>query len=144
MREDILRGLKNAIERGESLERAAQSFVNAGYNPIEVRQAAQSLSEGVSSITEPYAKKIELPVLPKRPENLQGIQQPNIKQVYSMPRPQTRSLSTFQNTNEINSYKSKNKGLISILITVLLLLLCGLVLMFIYGQRLLDYVFGAA
>jgi len=42
MREDILRGLKNAIERGEPLEKAVQSFISAGYNPVEVKQAAES------------------------------------------------------------------------------------------------------
>ena len=40
MREDIVTGLKNAMQRGESLEKSMQSFINAGYNPIEVKQAA--------------------------------------------------------------------------------------------------------
>ena len=49
MREDIVAGLRNALDRGVSLERAVRSLINAGYNPVEVRQAAQSLSQGAIS-----------------------------------------------------------------------------------------------
>ena len=45
-KEEILAGLKQAIERGESLEQAKQSFINAGYNPRDVEEAAASF-EGV-------------------------------------------------------------------------------------------------
>lgn len=44
MRDEILVGMRNAIERGENIERAVQSFINAGYNPFEVREAAQLIS----------------------------------------------------------------------------------------------------
>ena len=50
MRDEIAAGLKNAIERGYSLDSAARSFINAGYNPAEVKAAAESLTQGVSSI----------------------------------------------------------------------------------------------
>jgi len=40
VRPDILGGLKNALERGESLDRAVNSFVDAGYDPKEVKEAA--------------------------------------------------------------------------------------------------------
>jgi len=47
---EITGGLKNAVERGDSLERAVQSFINAGYNAGLVRQAAEEISSGVTSI----------------------------------------------------------------------------------------------
>lgn len=50
-KEDIIGGLRNAIERGESLESAMQSFVNAGYNANEVKEAAQSMGFGVGGTT---------------------------------------------------------------------------------------------
>ena len=50
MENEISAGLKNAMERGESLEHAMQTFVNAGYNPQEVKAAGASLSQGVSDI----------------------------------------------------------------------------------------------
>ena len=41
VREDILAGLRNAVERGYSLQQAVYSFVSAGYNQQEVQEAAQ-------------------------------------------------------------------------------------------------------
>jgi len=45
VREDILGGLKNAVERGESLEEAKSSFITAGYSSFEVEEAARVLEE---------------------------------------------------------------------------------------------------
>ena len=43
-REDVLiGGLKNAIERGETLQKAAQSFLNAGYSKEEVSAATTKI-----------------------------------------------------------------------------------------------------
>jgi hypothetical protein len=50
MREEIWAGLKNAIERGDDVEKAISSFINAGYNPSEVREAARALTQGVSAM----------------------------------------------------------------------------------------------
>ena len=40
MRDDIEGGIKNALERGYSLEQAVRSFINAGYKESEIREAA--------------------------------------------------------------------------------------------------------
>ena len=50
MKDEILACLKNAMGRGESTEKAAQSLINAGYNSQEVRETARFLSEGASNI----------------------------------------------------------------------------------------------
>jgi hypothetical protein len=52
MRDEIVTGLRNAIERGENISQAMQSFLNAGYNPFEVKAAAQLISSygGASEI----------------------------------------------------------------------------------------------
>ena len=54
MKEEILGGLKNALERGITLEKAAQSFINAGYNALDVQEAVRSLG-GVSAQLTPSA-----------------------------------------------------------------------------------------
>ena len=62
MMEEILAGLKNAIERGYSLEQAAQSFLNAGYNPREIEEAVNSITHGAIYITqsqEPIQKSLQ-------------------------------------------------------------------------------------
>ena len=52
MKEEILSGLKNAIERGSSLESAMRSFINAGYSEVDVKDAAGLISAGDRGITE--------------------------------------------------------------------------------------------
>jgi hypothetical protein len=47
VREDLVSSLRNAVERGESLEKAKISLTNAGYDPAEVEQAAAALAEEV-------------------------------------------------------------------------------------------------
>lgn len=49
MREDILFGLRNAVDRGVKLEQATRSFISAGYNAEEVNAAAKELSSGTAS-----------------------------------------------------------------------------------------------
>lgn len=46
MRNDLLGGLKNALARGARVEDAIATFVNAGYNEFEVREAAKSITQG--------------------------------------------------------------------------------------------------
>lgn len=46
MREDLVGGLRNALERGVSLEAAIQSFIAAGYKDSDVREAIRDLDMG--------------------------------------------------------------------------------------------------
>lgn len=45
MNEEILGGLKSAIERNESLKKAMMTFYNAGYKKEEIEEAARFLSQ---------------------------------------------------------------------------------------------------
>jgi len=76
VKDDIAAGLKNAMERGDSLERAMQSFINAGYNPNEVRAAGNLVSQGASQIAYPSEDE-------KRPEESGRQSEENIK--HSLP-----------------------------------------------------------
>lgn len=78
--EEIIGGLRNAIERGASLEQAVQSFINAGYNPIEVKQAAQSLSQ-ISTLRPANGRIPEMPRLPQVEQPMQRQQPSQIQQV---------------------------------------------------------------
>ena len=60
MREDIAGGLRNALERGETMEQAVRTFVNAGYSEREVRDAAEYARNGTLSSLEHVNKKSEL------------------------------------------------------------------------------------
>jgi hypothetical protein len=63
-KDEIISGLQNAVARGQTLDQAAQSFKNAGYNPREVDEAKNSLSGGGMGQVAPQA--------PSRPGESQG------------------------------------------------------------------------
>ncbi|MBI2451812.1 hypothetical protein HYV50_01900 [Candidatus Pacearchaeota archaeon] len=74
MQDEILAGLKNAVEHEATLEQAMQSFINAGYNAQEVKAAGRAMIEGASEIvsmpafpnaSEEDKKEIPLPKLPE-------------------------------------------------------------------------------
>jgi hypothetical protein len=75
MDNEIVDGIRNAMSRGESLERATQSFISAGYNEGEVRAAAQSITSGASQIAYPQPGELETirgaPIVPNNPESYQ-------------------------------------------------------------------------
>ena len=50
--QELVGGLRNAFERGESFAKAKQSFINAGYKPSEVMIAAQEMRKSISSISQ--------------------------------------------------------------------------------------------
>ena len=45
MDEEILTGLRNAIEHGESLQEAMQVMVNSGYGAREVQEASKFIGD---------------------------------------------------------------------------------------------------
>ncbi|VVB79337.1 Uncharacterised protein [uncultured archaeon] len=62
---EVLEGLKQAIARGESLQRAMQSFTNAGYSQEEVEEASHYLQTGVMPTPQPIMP--QQPTLQKFP-----------------------------------------------------------------------------
>ena len=45
VKEDLIWAIKNAMERGESIELAKISLLNAGYNSQDVEEAAEKIQE---------------------------------------------------------------------------------------------------
>jgi len=45
--QEIITGLRNAIEHGESLQQAMQIMINSGYNQLEIREASKYVGSGV-------------------------------------------------------------------------------------------------
>ena len=59
---ELIGGIRNALERGESLAKAKQTFINAGYQPAEVATAVQKLPQGISPIATPIVSMSTIPV----------------------------------------------------------------------------------
>ena len=90
VRDDIVAGLKNGLERGASIEASKQSLLNAGYAAEEVEEAAKSLNADSvlamqqplrsASASVPYSSgKMQQPPSRVQLQNRPFSQQPNVK-----------------------------------------------------------------
>ncbi|MDP3026421.1 MAG: hypothetical protein Q8N63_01845 [Nanoarchaeota archaeon] len=90
--EEIITGLKNAVEHGEPLQDAMQIMMNSGYSPIEVQEASKYVGGGALHLQQ--ANPEENLVMPlqksmisnmafwrnQKPAQQQPVQQPQIIQ----------------------------------------------------------------
>ena len=155
MIDEIAAGIKNAVERGSSVEEAAQSFINAGYNPQEVREAANILTQGVTSILNP--QKQPQPSTSKSRYEKEGIDsresffaaenQPQVPISPTEPLSQGREYNfegpqvtpAYPNPDQLNAKKSK-KGWIIFLLVLLLIIIGAAVLVILFKEELLELI----
>lgn len=67
VRADLVAALRNAIERGESIEEAKVSLLNANYNASEVEEAAREI-ERLKPKKLALPSKGSFPPLPQPPK----------------------------------------------------------------------------
>lgn len=77
MNEDIMAGLKIAMERGESIGDAMQSFKNAGYTASEIEEAASIISKGFSQLPTVAEASKSAEAIPPKPKEIS----PRAKQI---------------------------------------------------------------
>ena len=119
MRTDILSGLKSAIEHGYSLGQAVQSLLNSGYNPQDVKEAADTLQGKVSSVspqvapyqTNPSTQATFSPSFAPAPQQPQPYSAPTLQQI-AVPAP--------------SNQKEAGKGIVISIIILLIIVLAGL------------------
>ena len=114
VRRDIIAGLKNAVERGESLEKAKQSFISAGYPPAEVEAASRFVHAGVLT---PISEKEKLP----------------------LPRPQPPTQSALQKSEKSIRGKIKRNFKIISLIVLLAILIAIFILTLIFRENIISW-----
>ena len=134
MRDDIYGGLKNALERGASVQQAIESFVRAGYNRKDVMDAANQITgnsseslipqQAIQGQTQTQPQKTLDPTqqIPKRPINQQY-----------------QPLTAEQGQKLVKHY---SKGKIILLIIILLILIGGLTATIFYRQAITDFLTG--
>ena len=115
MRDDIYGGLKNAIERGATLDQAVRSFINAGYSESEVREAAKSFMPPVLSVTNPSTTPNTTNSIQKRPMPIQARPPQQQQSPPAQPNPQMQFAT-------ISPPPEKSNKTIIILVAVLTLL----------------------
>ncbi|MEK6845033.1 MAG: hypothetical protein AABX44_02135 [Nanoarchaeota archaeon] len=109
--QEILGGLRHALNRGESLEKAMISFYNAGYKKEEIEEAARFIQG--SEVLISVAKETETKLIPARLNS-----QPKISS-YGQEKPK-----------KLNQVKKAAKGLV-IAIIVVAIILVGLLIAFL-------------
>ena len=66
--QELIGGLKNALDRGETIMKAKQSFINAGYQKAEVEAAARKVPAATQQISKQVATTAPKPKAPTQPE----------------------------------------------------------------------------
>lgn len=137
VREDLIAGLKNALERSQSPESAVQSFISAGYNPEEVQEAYRYVNTG---------KPMQLQNAPKPAygqNQIQSMQQmPNSNsQTQAQQHQQAQQLQAQrqqQQNQQTQVKKSSGNKIIIIFIVLLVIIVLGLAGFLLYPDKILD------
>jgi hypothetical protein len=132
--EEIVGALKSALERGESLKRAAVTLLNSGYKQEEVDEAVKfvnspnvlSQQPQLGQIQQPSqpAQQPQMPNQPQLAPQQQQIQQPGVVQKVS---------------NYISPTGEKDKIIIVVLITTLVFLVMLLMSIFIFKSEIIKF-----
>lgn len=138
--QDILEGLKSALFKGETVNKAMISFYNAGYKKEEIEEAARILQ------TQPAIQPI-IPTIPKGEKQEDKIVQPATSQI---PQNQVQPQQPKQDQKEtkeeplnkqrVSGYgkKKKGKALIIVLGIFLFLLVGILTVVFLFKDQLIE------
>jgi hypothetical protein len=123
MANDITEGLRRAVTRGEPIEHAKQTFVNAGYAPSEVEQAARMLNSPVQEVV----------LKGKKPK-------PAKNRLMGAPPPKTNPPG-FSAKQKVSEYKVKPKfdWILILMIFIFLVLIGVLVAVFFFKPQLVEF-----
>ncbi len=130
MKDEIEAGIKNALERGDSLEQAVKTFIAAGYNPVEVKEAANAISSGASSIV---SSKTEIQASKSPISKLSAISmRQSSSQSVAPPIRQSQIIGDIQP----KPTRTKRKIIITIVI-ILVVILLAILGVWLFGDNLL-------
>lgn len=119
VRGDIVASMRNALERGYSVQQAKQSLINAGYSLRDIDEATNYLTGGLTPM--------EIQQMEESPEIQETYQEPNENQ-YQAPQ-----------INQIPKKKKRVSGSIILLFIIILILVSMLVTGIIFWEDIIDY-----
>jgi hypothetical protein len=159
VRQDIVAGLKNALERGISIESAKNSLLSAGYSMEDVEEASNFISAGSALSVQPQFVKERVDyVQPSKPANQQSPQVQQPVQQFQQPQPvqQFQQPQQFQQVQkqmldshfqQIPSRVNKGPGFFSrnwkilLLSSVLVVLLILFILILLFKDSIINMFF---
>ena len=162
--EEIIGGLRTALEKGQSLRSAMMSFYNSGYKKEEIEEAARALYE-VEAETRRQEQEVrlqqmqrlkksssggQLQQIPLPVKGQQSQQHAPLQQYQQQPQPQAQMQQAQQvqqmpqnqqTVQKVSNYGEKKKSNIKIIIFAIILgiLLTGLVLVFLFRSQIIDF-----
>jgi len=119
---ELIGGIKNALEKGESLEKAKQSFLNAGYKKEEIEAAAKELAPSSAIVPSPA------PVSPSPQAHNQSIPQP--------PSQKPPQQTLIKPPTQLPAEQQVSKKLMIILAIVSVLVLAGAAILGIFWDKI--------
>jgi len=139
-KEDIVEGLRYALAKGETLDKAMMSFFNSGYTKEEIEDAARILQAPqtfptVQQPTNPTPQSISQASPQQAPALNQGYQQ--LTPGSTMPPSPTQKISAYGTTHH-----SPGKAITIVLILLLLVLLGILVSVFLFKTEISNFLSG--
>jgi len=139
--DEILYGLKAALERGQTLNSAMLSFFNSGYDRAEIEEAARALAEIPENII-PFKKPEKKAVLPEIPvvssPKVSTPVQPAIKPKEDVSEKVPQRASNYEEKKN-NRPNSTNKLIIIILVILLLILISAVITIFIFKEQIINW-----
>ncbi len=135
IREDILAGLRVAVQKGESLKQAMITFYNSGYSKEEIEEAAKALQSQVL---------IPPVVQPNPQQKVQQLQQnlpagQPIQKVSSYGSPVSQNTQPIQKVSNYEPKEKKGKVFVILLVAILLFLVGVLIAVIIFKDQILEF-----
>ena len=139
VREDVIAGIKNAIERGYSLEMARQSFINAGYPREEVEAAISAIQSGYviteenvsTTPMQTYESPEAQPIARQPSPSMQPTTQPTTQPIYQ------ETLVAKPKSSFVSNLEGNWK--IILLISLLAILVVVFILTIIFREEIVNW-----
>lgn len=141
MSSDLTGGIKNALERNESLDKIKQTFLNAGYKIEEIESAIKETTLLSSSQITPVAplpnfiKESKPANIP--PTNLIPPRAPNYPPLNPTLNPTINQFQSFQAPKYQEEEKSNTGLIVLIVLSILILIAAGLA--GLYWDKILGF-----
>ena len=129
MKEELVEGIRQAISKGEPIEKAMMSFYNSGYSKQDIEEAAaaiqspgffQQMPQPVQQVISPVSQQ------PMQKTQVTQVQQP-IQQIMAVPQPQIMiQPGVVQRVSAYGPRPNKKGMAITIILVVILLFLVGI------------------
>ena len=131
VKEELVEGIKQAISKGESIEKAMMTFYSAGYSKQDIEEAAAASQTPTSfqQPTQPQAISSQSPSL--------------TEQQTTVPQPQKIQPGVVQRVSAYGPKPNKKGMAITIILVVILLILVGiLIAVILFKNEISDFFAG--